>query len=121
MRDLLPLLAGDEVFENLDPHLRERMLANGETFFGLEMGAFEPYRPDVAALAAIEVPVRVMVGNESTAFFAEVARRSHECRVGGATRRSHALLRPSGRDGRDAKTPSQRTFQTTHLGRPIRQ
>jgi pimeloyl-ACP methyl ester carboxylesterase len=67
-------VAGDEVFENLDPHLRERMLANGEIFFGPEMGAFEPYQPDEAALAAIKVPVRVMVGTESAPFFAEVAR-----------------------------------------------
>lgn len=67
-------VAGDEAFENLDPHLRERMLVNGETFLGTEMGAFEPYRPDEAALAAVEVPVRVMVGTESAPFFAESAR-----------------------------------------------
>lgn len=67
-------VAGDEVFENLDPQLRERMLANGEIFFGPEMGAFEPYQPDEATLSAIEVPVRVMVGTESAPFFAEVAR-----------------------------------------------
>ena len=67
-------VAGDEAFENLDPHLRERMLVNGETFLGTEMGSFEPYQPDEAALAAVEVPVRVMVGTESAPFFAEVAR-----------------------------------------------
>jgi pimeloyl-ACP methyl ester carboxylesterase len=67
-------VAGDEVFENLDPHLRERMLANGETFFGPEMGVFESYRPEEGALEALEVPVRVMVGTESAPFFAEVAR-----------------------------------------------
>jgi pimeloyl-ACP methyl ester carboxylesterase len=67
-------VASDEAFENLDPHLRERMLGNGETFLGTEMGAFEPYRPDEAALTAIEVPVRVMVGTESAPFFAETAR-----------------------------------------------
>src|ERR687898_949012 len=67
-------VAGDEAFENLDPHLRERMLVNGETFLGTEMGAFEPYRPDEAVLAAVEVPVRVMIGTESAPFFAESAR-----------------------------------------------
>jgi pimeloyl-ACP methyl ester carboxylesterase len=67
-------VASDEAFENLDPHLRERMLGNGETFLGTEMGAFEPYQPDEAALTAIEVPVRVMVGPESAPFFAETAR-----------------------------------------------
>jgi len=70
----LRFVAGDEVFENLDPQLRERMLANGETFFGPEMGVFESYRPDEATLESIEVPVRVMVGTESAPFFAEVAR-----------------------------------------------
>ena len=67
-------VAGDEAFENLDPHLRERMLGNAETFLGTEMGTFEPYEPDEAALTAIEVPVRVMVGPESAPFFAETAR-----------------------------------------------
>lgn len=67
-------IAGDEAFENLDPQLRERMLGNGETFLGTEMGTFEPYQPDEAALTAIEVPVRVMVGTKSAPFFAEAAR-----------------------------------------------
>src|SRR5215208_7326250 len=68
------LVAGDEAFENLHPQLRERMLGNGETFLGTEMGAFEPYQPDEAALTAVEVPVRIMVGRESAPFFAETAR-----------------------------------------------
>jgi hypothetical protein len=58
----------------LNPHLRERMLGNGETFLGTKIGAFEPYQPDEAALTAIEVPVRVMVETESASFFAESAR-----------------------------------------------
>lgn len=67
-------IAGDDAFENLDPRLRERMLGNGETFLGTEMGAFEPYQPEEAALTAVEVPVRIMVGTESASFFAETAR-----------------------------------------------
>ena len=67
-------VASDEAFENLEPQLRERMLGNGETFLGTEMGAFEPYRPDEAALTAVEVPVRIMVGRESAPFFAETSR-----------------------------------------------
>lgn len=67
-------VAGDEGFESLDPHLRERMLGNGETFLGTEMGAFEPYLPDEAALATIEIPVRAMVGTESAQFFVEATR-----------------------------------------------
>jgi pimeloyl-ACP methyl ester carboxylesterase len=58
----------------LDPHLRERMLGNAEVFLSTEMGAFEPYQPDEAALTAVEVPVRIMVGPESALFFAETAR-----------------------------------------------
>ena len=40
---------------------------------GTEIGAMEPYKPDEATLAAVEVPVRVMVGAESAPFFAETA------------------------------------------------
>ncbi len=65
-------VAGDEAFENLDPQLQERMLGNGETLFGTEMALLPSYRPDEATLAAVEVPVRVMVGPDSA--FGEVAR-----------------------------------------------
>ena len=66
-------VAGDETFEALDPQLRERLLGNGEIFLGTEIGVMEPYDPDEATLAAVEVPVRVMVGAESAPFFAETA------------------------------------------------
>src|SRR5918995_1586539 len=56
---------GDEAFENLDPQLRERMLRNGETCLVTEMPVFPAYAPDEATLAAVEVPVRVMVGPDS--------------------------------------------------------
>jgi pimeloyl-ACP methyl ester carboxylesterase len=56
------LVDGDEVFENLDPQLRERMLRNGETCLVTEMPVFPAYAPDEATLAAVEVPMRVMVG-----------------------------------------------------------
>ncbi len=67
-------VAGDETFENLDPQLRERMLGNGETLLGTELEVIRSYRPDEATLAAVEVPVRVMVGPDSAPFFGEVAR-----------------------------------------------
>lgn len=67
-------VASDEAFEELSPQLRERMLGNGETFLGTEMGSFEPYQPDEAALTAVEAPVRIMVGTESAPFFVEAAR-----------------------------------------------
>lgn len=64
-------VAGDAVFERLDPQLRERMLSNGETLFTIEFGKFEDYRPDDASLAAVRRPVQIMVGSESAPFFAE--------------------------------------------------
>lgn len=65
--------AGDANFERLDPQLRERMLGNGETFFGIEFGAFESYRPGDATLAAVNRTVQVMVGTESAPFFGEAS------------------------------------------------
>ena len=56
---------GDETFDKLDPQLRERMLGNAETCLVTEMPVFPAYEPDEAALAAVEVPVRVMVGPDS--------------------------------------------------------
>jgi pimeloyl-ACP methyl ester carboxylesterase len=70
----LRFVAGDETFENLDPQLCERMLGNGETFFGTELEVIPSYRPDEATLAAVDVPVRVMVGPDSAPFFGEAAR-----------------------------------------------
>ena len=65
--------AGDANWEHLEADLRERMQRNGETLFGVEMGKFEDYRPDDATLAAISVPVQVLVSEESPPFFAEAA------------------------------------------------
>jgi pimeloyl-ACP methyl ester carboxylesterase len=69
----LRFVAGGEAFEALDPQLRERLLANGEIFLGTEIGVMEPYQPDEATLAAIEVPVRVMVSTDSAPVFAETS------------------------------------------------
>ena len=65
--------AGDANFETLDPSLRERMLGNGETLFGIEFGTFEAYRPPEAELAAVTAPVHVLAGRESAPFFREAA------------------------------------------------
>jgi pimeloyl-ACP methyl ester carboxylesterase len=70
----LRFAAGDETFEKLDPGLRERMLGNAEVFFGVELGVFEPYRPDDATLAGVEVPARVMAGPESPPSLVEASR-----------------------------------------------
>jgi pimeloyl-ACP methyl ester carboxylesterase len=73
VESFLRFVAGDANWEHLEHDLRERMRANGETLFGIEMGKFEPYRPDDATLAAIPVPVQVLVSEESPPFFTEVA------------------------------------------------
>jgi pimeloyl-ACP methyl ester carboxylesterase len=49
------------------------MQANGETLLGIEMGNFEPYRPDDATLGAISAPVQVLLSEESAPFFADCA------------------------------------------------
>jgi pimeloyl-ACP methyl ester carboxylesterase len=64
--------AGDANWEGLDPGLRERMLGNAETFLNVER-TLEDYRPDDATLAAIAVPVQVLLSEESPSFVAEVA------------------------------------------------
>lgn len=58
----------------LPPAVRERMLNNGETFFGPELGRIEAYHPDDATFAAIRVPVQVMMGDQSPEFLIETSR-----------------------------------------------
>ncbi len=74
MEAFLRFFAGEEAFENLDQVLRERMLGNGETFFGLDFPGVGSYRPDDATLARVEVPVTVVAGAESPSFLIEVSR-----------------------------------------------
>ncbi len=51
----------------------ERMLANGEVFFGLEFGNFESWRPDEGRVRGLSIPVHLLVGKESPPFFGEAA------------------------------------------------
>ncbi len=65
---------GDEVVDQLAPDLRDRMYANAEMVFTIEMPAFQAYRPDEAGLRSLNVPVRVLVGEDETVpLFAEAA------------------------------------------------
>jgi pimeloyl-ACP methyl ester carboxylesterase len=68
----LRFAAGDAVYERLNADLRERMLGNTETFFGIEFGRLEEYVPNEAVLAAVKLPARVLVSRESAPFFREV-------------------------------------------------
>ncbi len=55
----------DETFERLDSELRERVLGNGANFFANELQAFATYVPDMAAVTASGVPVRVLASRDS--------------------------------------------------------
>jgi pimeloyl-ACP methyl ester carboxylesterase len=66
-------VAGDANWESLDSSLRGRIRGNGETLFGVEMGALDAYRPDDEALASVSVPAMVLVSDQSAPFFAEAA------------------------------------------------
>jgi hypothetical protein len=55
-------VAGDEVYESLDPQLRERLLGNAEVLFGIEMATYLAYDPAPGQLAAIGVPRAVTAG-----------------------------------------------------------
>ena len=58
-------VAGDEVYESLDPQLRERLLGNAEVLFGIEMAPYLAYDPAPGELAAIRVPRAVTAGADS--------------------------------------------------------
>ena len=55
-------VAGDEVYESLDPQLRDRLLGNAEVLFGIEMAPYLAYDPAPGQLAAIRVPRAVTAG-----------------------------------------------------------
>jgi pimeloyl-ACP methyl ester carboxylesterase len=71
-------VAGDTNWQNLEPSLRERMLASANTFLEIERGGFEGYLPDDDTLGAIAAPVQVLISAESHPFFAQAARRLAE-------------------------------------------
>ncbi len=64
--------AAGESIRPLPGPVIQRMLNNGEVFFGLEFGTFESWRPDEERLRALSVPVKLLVGEESPPFFGEI-------------------------------------------------
>jgi pimeloyl-ACP methyl ester carboxylesterase len=64
-------VGGDANWEGLERGLRGRMLGNAETFLEVER-TLESYRPDDATLAAIAMPVQVLLSEQSHWFIAEV-------------------------------------------------
>lgn len=66
---------GEEIVDAWQPELRDRLLANAEMVFSIEMPGFQSYRPDPKQLARCTVPISVMVGERQEApFFREAAR-----------------------------------------------
>jgi pimeloyl-ACP methyl ester carboxylesterase len=68
-------VAGDRSWQQLTPALRARMRQGATTLFGVELGTYERYLPDDEMLAAISVPVRLLVSENGLPVFAEVAGR----------------------------------------------
>jgi pimeloyl-ACP methyl ester carboxylesterase len=68
-------IAGENAWTQLSPALRERLSARASTLFDVELGSYEQHMPDDQALAAITVPVLLVVSEDSHDFFAEIARR----------------------------------------------
>ena len=62
MEALLRAMFGDAAYEALDPILRERMLESADSFFSIELAAFNAYVPDPADLARVTVPTMVATG-----------------------------------------------------------
>jgi pimeloyl-ACP methyl ester carboxylesterase len=62
LESFIRLVAGDANWEQLDPTVRERMLASASTYFGNEIGKFDTYLP-------------VLVGQDSLPYFAQAAGR----------------------------------------------
>jgi pimeloyl-ACP methyl ester carboxylesterase len=65
---------GDDVVDGWTTEFRDRMLANAEMVFAVELPAFQAYRPDPVALGRVATPARVVVGEQQQLpFFREVA------------------------------------------------
>ena len=58
-------VAGAETFASLDPQLRERLLLNGDVFFGLEMAALLGYLPAPGQLGQVRLPCVVTAGADN--------------------------------------------------------
>jgi pimeloyl-ACP methyl ester carboxylesterase len=65
--------ATGSAFDRIPSDTRARMMGNGETLFGIELEQFLGYRPDEDALRRVQVPVRLLVGQESTPLFERAA------------------------------------------------
>ncbi len=70
---VLRYVAGDAAMAAIPSQTLERLLQNAETVFGIERSEeFANWCPTEAALAAVQVPVAVLMGRESAEFFREM-------------------------------------------------
>ena len=58
--------ADTAAYDALPDTVRERMLDNAQVLFESEFGAFASWKPDAGAVAALKIPVTVLVGRDST-------------------------------------------------------
>lgn len=90
---------GDAIVDAWPEDLRARMLANSEMVFGVELPAFQAYRPDEGALASRHAPLVVAVGADQQApFFLEAAEWLSTCS-------SSPLIRTPGAHGPQFSCP----------------
>jgi pimeloyl-ACP methyl ester carboxylesterase len=61
--------AAGPAFDAIPHDTLTRMMGNGETLFGMELERFLTYRPDEEALARVRLPVRVLVGEQTSPLF----------------------------------------------------
>ena len=103
--------AGDANWEGLQPALRQRMQATAETFFEAELGTYEGYLPDDATLAAIAVPVMVLVSTQTHGVDGQAAGRLAE-RLGVEVTRTPGTHGPTTTTRASLLRPSARSFDS---------
>jgi hypothetical protein len=105
-------VAGDANWERLEPALRERMRATAETFFGVELGSYEGFLPDDETLAAIAVPVMVLVSEQTHAVYGQAAGRLAQ-RLGVEVTHTPVPTWPTTITHTSSRRPSGRSFASS--------
>lgn len=75
MELFIRLNAGDQNFESFRPEMRERMLANADLFFGIEVEPIVGYAPDAEALKRCSHELVVVAGEDSRGLYYHDAAR----------------------------------------------
>ncbi len=65
MQAFIQFVTNDTALEALSPEHRERLLANGEHFFGAEIEAFATYLPEAPRVAAAGIPIQLLISSAS--------------------------------------------------------